>query len=60
MRIWIVTHSDFLAEALQNEIGKRARRVVKLDGATSIEWLKLSPRRERRSVTANGRAFEQR
>ncbi len=41
-RIWIVTHSDFLAEALQKEIGKRARRVVKLDGATSIEGLKVS------------------
>jgi predicted ATPase len=41
-RIWIVTHSDFLAEALQKEIGRRARRVVKLDGATSIEGLKVS------------------
>ena len=30
-RIWIVTHSDFLAEALQQEIGKRARRA-------SVRW----------------------
>jgi predicted ATPase len=41
-RIWIVTHSDFLAEALQKETGRPARRVVKLDGATSIEGLKVS------------------
>jgi predicted ATPase len=41
-RIWIVTHSDFLAEALQREMGKPVRRVVKLDGATSIEGLKVS------------------
>jgi predicted ATPase len=41
-RIWIVTHSDLLAEALQKAMGRPARRVVKLDGATSIEGLKLS------------------
>jgi predicted ATPase len=41
-RIWIVTHSDFLAEALQREMGKPVRRIVKLDGATSIEGLKVS------------------
>jgi predicted ATPase len=41
-RIWIVTHSDFLAEALQKEMGKPSRRVVKLDGATSIAGLKIS------------------
>ena len=41
-RIWIVTHSDVLAEALRDETGKRARRVIKLDGATSIEGLTLS------------------
>jgi len=41
-RIWIVTHSDVLAEAMKAETGKPARRVVKLDGATSIEGLKLT------------------
>jgi predicted ATPase len=41
-RIWIVTHSDALADALREETGKPARRVIKLDGATSIEGLTLS------------------
>ena len=41
-RIWIVTHSDALAEALRAETGKRVRRVIKSDGATSIEGLTLS------------------
>lgn len=41
-RIWIVTHSDALADALQEETGNRARRVVKSGGATSINGLKLS------------------
>jgi len=41
-QIWIVTHSDHLAQAVQKEIGKRARRVIKSEGATSIEGLKLS------------------
>ena len=41
-RIWIVTHSDALADALREETGKRERRVVKSDGATSIEGLTLS------------------
>jgi predicted ATPase len=41
-RIWIVTHSNALAEALRNETGKPARRVIKSDGATSIEGLTLS------------------
>ena len=41
-RIWIVTHSDALAEALREETGIRARRVIKQVGATSIEGLKLS------------------
>ena len=40
--IWIVTHSEALAEALQEETGKPARRVVKHDGATTIEGLKLT------------------
>jgi predicted ATPase len=41
-RVWIVTHSEPLAEALREETGKRPRRVVKNDGATSIEGLKVS------------------
>ena len=41
-RLWIVTHSDVLADALCEETGKRARRVVKQDGATSIEGLTLA------------------
>ena len=41
-RIWIVTHSDALAEELREETGKPARRVIKTDGATSIEGLTLS------------------
>ena len=41
-RIWIVTHSEELTAHLQEETGKRARRVVKSNGATGIEGLKLS------------------
>ena len=41
-RIWIVTHSDALAAALHEETGKKARRVVKENGATNIEGLTLS------------------
>ncbi|CCE09736.1 ATPase-like protein [Bradyrhizobium sp. STM 3843] len=41
-RIWIVTHSEELTAHLQEETGKRARRVVKSSGATGIEGLKLS------------------
>jgi len=41
-RIWIVTHSEALAAALHEETGKKPRRVVKEDGATSIEGLTLS------------------
>jgi predicted ATPase len=41
-RIWIVTHSEALAAALYEETGKKARRVIKEDGATSIEGLMLS------------------
>ena len=39
-RIWVVTHSEMLAEALAAETGRPARRVVKSDGATEIEGLK--------------------
>jgi predicted ATPase len=41
-RIWIVTHSEALAAALYEETGKKARRVIKEDGATNIEGLMLS------------------
>ena len=41
-RIWIVTHSEALAAALYEETGKKARRVIKEDGATTIEGLMLS------------------
>lgn len=41
-RLWIVTHSDVLADALCEETGKHARRVVKEGGATSIEGLTLA------------------
>jgi predicted ATPase len=38
-RIWIVTHSEALANALYEETGKKARRVIKENGATGIEGL---------------------
>jgi predicted ATPase len=41
-RIWIVTHSESFAAALLEETGKKARRVIKRDGATEIEGLKLT------------------
>ena len=41
-RLWIVTHSEALADAIREETGRPARRVVKQDGATSIEGLKLT------------------
>jgi len=41
-RIWIVTHSEALAAALHDETGKNPRRVIKENGATSIEGLTAS------------------
>jgi predicted ATPase len=41
-RILIVTHSNALAEALQEETGNHPRRVIKVAGATTIEGLKLT------------------
>jgi predicted ATPase len=41
-RIWIVTHSEPLAKAVEEEAGKRPRRVIKVDGETSIEGLALT------------------
>jgi predicted ATPase len=40
-RIWVVTHSELLARSLEAEIGHRARRVVKVKGATQIDNLRL-------------------
>jgi predicted ATPase len=41
-RLWIVTHSEALAGAVQEETGKRPRRVIKSDGATLIEGLSVT------------------
>ena len=41
-QIWIVTHSELLSAALEEELGARVRRVVKKDGATEIEGLTLA------------------
>ncbi len=41
-RIWIVTHSETLADAISEQTGKPPRRVVKEAGATWIEGLKLT------------------
>ena len=41
-RIWVVTHSDELADAICEETGAHPRRVIKVNGATNIEGLKLS------------------
>ncbi|HLH89182.1 MAG TPA: AAA family ATPase [Xanthobacteraceae bacterium] len=41
-RIWIVTHSEALADAMREETGKPARRVIKSEGTTAIEGLKLT------------------
>lgn len=43
-RIWIVTHSESLAKAVADETGKGPRRVIKIDGETSIEGLGMSGR----------------
>jgi predicted ATPase len=41
-RVWIVTHSDVLAEALRAEAGAIPRRVIKRDGETILEGQKAS------------------
>ena len=41
-RIWIVTHSAELADAIEAETGRPARRVIKNGGATSIEGLTMT------------------
>ncbi len=41
-RLWIVTHSESLADAILEETGKRPRRVLKINGATQIDGLTLA------------------
>lgn len=41
-QLWIVTHSRVLADEITARTGVRAMRVVRQDGATSFEGLKLS------------------
>lgn len=41
-RVWVVTHSDLLADTIAEETGKGARHVCKVAGATTIEGLRLS------------------
>jgi predicted ATPase len=40
-QIWIVTHSERLASAIQERCGARPKRVVRQDGATWIEGMHL-------------------
>jgi len=40
-QVWLVTHSDRLAELVSRAPGAERRRVIKKDGATWIEGLKL-------------------
>jgi len=41
-QVWLVTHSERLADAIAEQGGVSPRRVVKRDGATWIDGLKLS------------------
>jgi predicted ATPase len=41
-QIWIVTHSEILAEAIRERCGVRPKRVVRDDGATWIEGMRLT------------------
>ncbi|MCO6184901.1 AAA family ATPase [Rhizobium sp. L1K21] len=41
-QIWVVTHSEILAEALVKRCGIEARRVIRRDGATWIEGMRLT------------------
>lgn len=41
-QIWLVTHSDLLADAIAEHGGITPRRVVKRDGATWLEGLKIT------------------
>jgi len=41
-QIWIVTHSEVLAAAVRERCGVRPRRVIREDGATWIEGMRLT------------------
>lgn len=41
-QIWIVTHSEALAAAVSQRCGIRAKRVIRKDGATWIEGMRLA------------------
>ncbi|MDO9416507.1 AAA family ATPase [Pararhizobium sp.] len=41
-QIWIVTHSPVLAQAVAERCGVKAKRVIRKDGATWIEGLRLT------------------
>lgn len=41
-QIWIVTHSERLAEAIRERCGVRARRVIRKDSATWIDGMRLT------------------
>ncbi len=41
-QIWIVTHSERLAEAVSQRCGVRFRHVVRQDGKTWIEGMRLT------------------
>ncbi|MEM9107486.1 MAG: AAA family ATPase, partial [Pseudomonadota bacterium] len=41
-QIWVVTHSQTLASAISERCGVRARTVIRKDGATWIEGMKLT------------------
>ncbi len=41
-QVWIVTHSEKLAEAVRERCGVRARKVIRENGATWIEGMRLT------------------
>ncbi|MNV94028.1 hypothetical protein D3C71_1887810 [compost metagenome] len=41
-QIWIVTHSERLADAIRERCGVRARRVIRKDSATWIDGMRLT------------------
>ncbi|MEX3011657.1 AAA family ATPase [Hoeflea sp. TYP-13] len=43
-QVWVVTHSDALADAISERCGVRAKTVIRRDGATWIEGMTLTGR----------------
>ena len=41
-QLWIVTHSERLAQEVETRCGIRAKRVVRNDGATWIDGMRLT------------------